>query len=108
MKIINMRLNKGQSKLRAFFDLEIDGGIVIKGFKIAEGSNGVFVAMPSEKDKDGKWWDRVTMPADLKEELTSVALGHYEALQAGQPESQEHPTSYPQPPATLPEADLPF
>lgn len=88
MKIMNMRQNKGQSKLRAFFDLELESGIVIKGFKIAEGPTGMFVANPSEKDKDGKWWDKVFIPQPIKDELTTVALGHYEAMIAGTPQPQ--------------------
>ena len=87
MQIKNMRVVTS-GKLKAFFDWELDSGIVIKGFKIADGSNGMFVAMPSEKGKDEKWYDRVTIPKELKEELQTVALGHFEAMLAGAPESQ--------------------
>ena len=42
------RMNKGSwGKVRAFFDLATQEGFTIKGFKIIEGINGLFVSMPS-------------------------------------------------------------
>jgi len=39
MKIVNMRkYDNRNSKTKAFFDFEIDLGVVIKGFKLVEGS----------------------------------------------------------------------
>lgn len=100
MQIKNMRLISA-GKLKAFFDWELDSGIVIKGFKIAEGPTGMFVGCPSEKDKDGHYWDRVFIPRELKDELQTVALGHFEGMLAGAPQSQ-----VPSSPAD--HGDLPF
>ena len=53
-------MNKGEwGKLRAFFDLSTNEGIVIKGFKLVEGVNGSFVGMPSQKGKDEEFFDTV-------------------------------------------------
>ena len=39
-------MNKGNwGKLRAFFDLKTSDGFIIKGFKIVEGINGLFVGI---------------------------------------------------------------
>ena len=65
MNVINLRLSSGGSKIRGYFDVETEEGITVKGFKIAEGPTGLFVGMPSEKDKNGKWWDRVQMPKEM-------------------------------------------
>ena len=51
MKVGRMKTGEW-GKLRAFFDLEV-GGFTIKGFKIVEGSNGLFVSMPSQKNEEG-------------------------------------------------------
>ena len=49
------RMNKGSwGKVRAFFDLTTQDGFTIKGFKLIEGINGLFVSMPSQKNKDAK------------------------------------------------------
>ncbi len=82
MKILNMKQFSGSNNLKAFFDLETSEGIVIKGFKISDGKNGLFVAAPSEQDKNdkSKYWDKVLVPKELKEELTSLALEEYSKL----------------------------
>lgn len=43
------RLNKPGSKLKAFVSLTIDDIMQIEGYKIIEGSNGLFVTPPSHK-----------------------------------------------------------
>ena len=37
MKVINLRKYDGDSNLKAFFDVETDEGMVVKGFKIVNG-----------------------------------------------------------------------
>jgi DNA-binding cell septation regulator SpoVG len=82
-KILNFRVLQSESKVKSFFDVGLDNGIIMKGFKIAQGPTGLFVGMPSEKDKDGKWWDRVFIPRELKDELTQLALQEYEKASSG-------------------------
>ena len=72
------RMNKGEwGKLRAFFDLKTSEGIVINGFKLVEGINGMFVGMPSQKGKDDEFFDTVFMDRDIREELNQVAMDAY-------------------------------
>ena len=95
MKILEMHLSSGNSKLKAFFDVETEEGITIKGFKIAEGASGLFVGNPSEKGTNGKWFDRVMMPKDLKEGLTKLALVEYEkCLHSAPSPNDEHAPSF--------------
>ncbi|MDP2302627.1 MAG: septation protein SpoVG family protein [Ignavibacteria bacterium] len=79
MKIlrINPLQNSQDGKLVAFFDFETNDGIVIKGFKIVNGTNGLFIAGPSEKGKDGKYYDSVILPKEMKEELQKNAIDSY-------------------------------
>ena len=66
MKII--RLNKLQNnvtgKTVAFFDIQTNDGIIIKGFRIVNGSKGLFVSAPDEKGKDGKYYETVIFPKE--------------------------------------------
>jgi len=72
------RMNKGQwGKLRAFFDIRTEEGFGIKGFKIVEGINGLFVGMPSQKGKEEEYFDTVFAERDLRDELTAAALEAY-------------------------------
>ena len=72
------RMNKGSwGKVRAFFDLTTTEGFVIKGFKIIEGINGLFVSMPSQKSNDGEYYDSVFATKELRDELNKIALDNY-------------------------------
>ena len=72
-------MNKGDwGKTKALFSIETDEGIVIKGFKIVEGNNGLFVSNPSSySKKNEKWYDDVWMPEELKDKLSEDALNHF-------------------------------
>lgn len=82
MRIESMNRSTGSSKIKAYFDVVTDDGIVIKGFKIAEGAKGLFVGVPSEQDRKDKtkYWDRVVLPPELKAELNRAALAEYGKL----------------------------
>tara|TARA_Y100000004_G_scaffold195445_1_gene262477 strand:- start:1188 stop:1493 length:306 start_codon:yes stop_codon:yes gene_type:complete len=72
------RMNKiSIGKLRAFFDLELDNGITIKGFKLVEGINGLFVGMPTEKDKNGEYRETIFCKKDVRGEINMIALNEY-------------------------------
>ncbi len=67
----------GESKLKAFADVAI-AGIVVKGFSVVDGAKGLFVSMPRQQGKDGKWYNTV-YPAtkELKEQLAQAVLAAY-------------------------------
>ena len=77
MKISRLNPFDGSSKTVAFFDVETEEGINIKGFTLVEGTNGLFAGVPSDKGKDGKYYDRVYVPKELKEQLTEMAITMY-------------------------------
>ncbi len=80
------RMNKGSwGKLRAYFDLRTSDGFIIKGFKIVEGINGLFVGMPSQQNKEGEYYDSVYADKDLKDDLEKLAIREY-----GQESSDMH------------------
>ncbi len=68
----------GDSKLKAFADVSVSG-IVVKGFSVVNGSKGLFVSMPRQKGKDGKWYSTVIPETkELKEQLAQVVLEAYQ------------------------------
>ncbi|MBI3991393.1 MAG: septation protein SpoVG family protein, partial [Candidatus Omnitrophica bacterium] len=46
----------GDTKLKAFVDITI-GGFIVKGLRVLQGEKGLFLGMPQEKSKDGKWYN---------------------------------------------------
>ena len=73
------RMNKGTwRKVRAFFDVTTSDGFTIKGFKIIEGINGLFVSLPSQKGNDDEYYDTVWLDSkELRDQLNQVAIDHY-------------------------------
>ena len=68
-------------KVKAYFDVE-NAGFEIKGFRLVEGINGLFVSMPSRKgtDENGndKWFDTVWIESkNQREELNTIALNEF-------------------------------
>ena len=89
-------MNKGEwGKLRAFFDLKTNDGFVIKGFKLVEGINGLFVGMPSAQGKDGEYYDTVFADKELRDELQQIALRAY-GQESVEPASSESNTTEPE------------
>ena len=72
------RMTSGSwGKIQAFFDINIDG-MIIKGFKLIEGNDGMFVGMPSVKNKDGEYDQTIYMPKPQSQELCKLAEEHYQ------------------------------
>ena len=71
-------MTKGSwGKIKAFFDVKIEG-MTIKGFKLIEGINGMFVGVPSVKKED-KYDNIVVIEEQTMEELRTIANKYYEA-----------------------------
>ena len=104
------RINKGEwGKVKAFFDLRTEEGLVVKGFKVVEGSNGPFVGFPSRKNNDGEYNDTVYAEADLKQEITRLAMDAYGSavMQPAGSAAGSPPASTEQPPP-FGDDDIPF
>ena len=72
-------MSKGDwGKIKAFFSVELSG-FTMKGFKLIEGVNGLFVAPPSQKDSDGKYNNTVFVKKIEMETLTKLAIKEYGA-----------------------------
>ena len=68
----------GEGSLKAYCDLEIGEIVLIKGLRVVNGRNGLFVSMPRQQGKDAKWYDSVVALTDeVKREVGRVVLGAY-------------------------------
>ena len=69
----------GNGALKAYVDLEIDSQFLIKGLRVVEGKNGLFVSMPRQQGKDNKWYDSVVaLTKETKQEVGRVVLEAYQ------------------------------
>ena len=83
MKIIRMNplKSEGGGKTAAFFDVQTDDGIMLKGFRLVNGSNGLFLSSPDQKGKDGKYYETVILPKEMKSDLEKMAIEEFNKAQ---------------------------
>ncbi len=68
-----------ESSLRAYADVTFDDAIVIKGFRVLGAKHGgLFVGFPSQKGKDGRFYDLVEFKSeDINSTLRSKIIEAY-------------------------------
>ena len=83
MKIVRMNpiKSEGGGKTAAFLDVQTEDGITLKGFRLVNGSNGLFLSSPDQKGKDGKYYETVILPKEMKGELEKMAIDEYNKSQ---------------------------
>ena len=77
---MNPLKSEGGGKTAAFLDVQTDDGITLKGFRLVNGSNGLFLSSPDQKGKDGKYYETVILPKEMKSELEKMALEEYDKI----------------------------
>ncbi|MBN1595904.1 septation regulator SpoVG [candidate division FCPU426 bacterium] len=67
-----------EDKLKAYVTVTFDNAFVVHNLKIIEGANGLFVAMPSRKRRDGTYMD-VAHPLNskMRREMEERILAEY-------------------------------
>jgi len=83
MEITDIRIRKvdGDGKLKAYVTLTFDNSFVVHNVKIIQGTNGVFIAMPSRRTKNGEYKD-IIHPINMafRTQLQEKILSEYEKL----------------------------
>jgi len=78
LKVVRLHRFNGDSKLKAFADVSI-GDFVVKGLRVMQGKEGLFLGMPQEKSKDGKWYSAFfPVTEEARQDLANVVLAAYE------------------------------
>lgn len=79
LKVVRLRrFEDSESKLKAFVDVAI-GDFIVKGLRILQGQKGLFLAMPQERSKDGKWYNAFyPITKEARQNLLNVVLAAYQ------------------------------
>ena len=80
LKLQVSRIHKldGSGATKAFCDISILGSLVINGLRVVEGKDGLFVSMPREEGKDGKWYNTVIpLKREVKDQIERIVLEAY-------------------------------
>ena len=67
-----------EDKLKAYATITFDHCFVVRDLKVIQGNNGLFVAMPSKKRKDGTFKDTAhPLNTETREMIESKVLAEY-------------------------------
>ena len=72
------RFDNQESKLKAFVDVAI-GEFIVRGLRIVQGQKGLYLAMPQEKGKDGRWYNCFyAISPEARNALSEAVLSAYQ------------------------------
>lgn len=78
LKVVRLYRLAGGSKTKAFLDIAL-GDFIVKGLKIIQGQKGLFLSMPQDKAKDGKWYNAFyPVTKEARQALTDIVLAAYQ------------------------------
>ncbi len=79
-----------EEKLKGYATITFDDCFVVRDLKIISGTNGLFVAMPSKKRKDGTYRDTAhPLNSEMRGAIESKVLDAYQAAKGGEKSSNE-------------------
>jgi stage V sporulation protein G len=74
-----------EEKLKAYVTITFDNCFVVRDLKIINGKDGLFVAMPSKKRKDGTFKDTAhPLNNETRDMIESAVLASYETAVSNQ------------------------
>jgi len=79
IKVVRIKKVQSNNHLKAFVDISINDAFTVKGLKVVEGDNGLFVGMPSILNKDnGRWYESVRCTnEEVQDDLSNTVLAAY-------------------------------
>lgn len=93
MKITDVKVNPYEKKaLRGFASITIDDEFVVTGLRILSGKKGLFVSMPSQEGRDGKYYDTsFPLNKETRDYISNEVLAAYEALDLEEEDEEPAP-----------------
>jgi len=91
IKVIRLTELTDKSKaLKAFCDISLSDKIVIRGCRVVQGQNGIFVAMPQTKGGDGQWYPIVTIRDEaLRKSINEEVIKRFTGTEEEEPTPEE-------------------
>ena len=74
-----------EDRLKAYATITFDDSFIVRDLRVIKGNNGLFVAMPSKKRKDGTFRDIAhPLNSEMRTKIEEGVLKAYEDSQKGQ------------------------
>lgn len=78
LKVVRLHRFDGDSKTKAFVDVAI-GEFLVKGLAVVQGKKGLFLSLPQEKGKDGRWYGTFyPLTKEARQSLSDAVLAAYQ------------------------------
>ena len=78
LQVVRLYRLEGESKVKAFADVAI-GDFIVKGLRVVQGQKGLFLSMPQEKAKDGKFYNTfLPVTKEARQNLSEIVLAAYQ------------------------------
>lgn len=80
MNIQVTRIHKleGDGKVKGFVDIVFGDCLSVKGLRLVEGKNGLFISMPREQGKDRRWYEIIKpMTKEFANQISKTILEVY-------------------------------
>ena len=78
VKVERMYLLDGEGTTKAFCDLLILDTFIVKGLRVVQGKDDLFLSMPRQQGKDGKWYSTFyTISKEMHKGLQELVLEAY-------------------------------
>ena len=73
------KIEKENSRMKGIAVVTLDDCFVVKGIRVIDGDNGLFIAMPSKQSPSGEYKDTVhPLNTETREQISSAILAAYE------------------------------
>ena len=83
MNITDVRIRKisAEGKMKAIVSVTFENQFVVHDIKVIEGQNGLFIAMPSRKTRDGEFkYIAHPINTETREQIQKAILDEYEKV----------------------------
>ena len=78
VKVERMHMLPGDAPTKAFCDLLVLDTFLVKGLRVVQGKEGLFIGMPREKGRDGKWYEMFyPVSTEIRKGLQAMILEDY-------------------------------
>lgn len=78
IEVVDIRKSIGNGNIKANATVRFGGCLTVKGVKVVTGKNGLFVSLPSNPGKDGRWINIVEVSGEIKQELENKVLDSFD------------------------------
>ena len=83
VKVERVHPLEGDGPTKAFCDLLILDSFLVKGLRVVQGKDGLFVSMPQQQGRDGKWYDTFyPVSKEMRKGLQELVLEGYSEQKA--------------------------